>query len=155
MLTIGIVGCPSTHSPSEEVPVTTERVSALPTNVPTVEAESVTSLVYVKPKLSDDELREGWISLFDGTTLFGWDVPSETNWRVKDGPIVVGAGTGWNLMKLPFWKVCQLGAKLVYKSDAVEVATLAGTHEVGSPPAGHTRRLQPSPTWCAPRSART
>ena len=101
MLTIGIVGCPSSHSPSEEVPVTTERVSALPTNVPAVEAESVTSLRYVKPNLNDDELRAGWISLFDGTTLFGWDVPSETNWRVEDGTIVADSGER-SLLLTPF-----------------------------------------------------
>ncbi|NLF73456.1 MAG: DUF1080 domain-containing protein [Candidatus Anammoximicrobium sp.] len=42
--------------------------------------------------LGSDELAEGWISLFDGQTLFGWKADSQADWRVEDGTIVVGAG---------------------------------------------------------------
>ncbi|MBA3312834.1 MAG: DUF1080 domain-containing protein [Planctomycetota bacterium] len=37
---------------------------------------------------SDEQLRDGWISLFDGQTLFGWTANSETDWSVKNGEIV-------------------------------------------------------------------
>ena len=42
--------------------------------------------------LGSEELAEGWISLFDGQTLFGWKAGSQADWRVEDGTIVVGSG---------------------------------------------------------------
>ena len=42
--------------------------------------------------LSEQELAEGWIALFDGQTLFGWKPNSEANWRVENGAIVVDSG---------------------------------------------------------------
>ncbi len=46
-----------------------------------------------KPKLlGDEELADGWISLFDGETLFGWVAHSQANWQVADGAVVVSEG---------------------------------------------------------------
>ena len=42
--------------------------------------------------LSDEELADGWISLFDGQTLFGWQAASKADWAVKDGTIIVTSG---------------------------------------------------------------
>lgn len=42
--------------------------------------------------LPEDLLREGWISLFDGETLFGWETVSDCDWRVEAGAIVVSEG---------------------------------------------------------------
>ena len=42
--------------------------------------------------LSPEELADGWILLFDGETLFGWNATSEADWRVDDGAIRVGSG---------------------------------------------------------------
>ena len=42
--------------------------------------------------LSDAELADGWISLFDGQTLFGWKPASKADWQVKDGAIFVSGG---------------------------------------------------------------
>lgn len=44
-------------------------------------------------QLSEQELAEGWILLFDGETTFGWNASSEANWAVKDGIISVSQGT--------------------------------------------------------------
>ncbi|MFM8219823.1 MAG: DUF1080 domain-containing protein [Planctomycetaceae bacterium] len=44
-------------------------------------------------KLTPAEVEEGWISLFDGETLFGWKANNrETNWRVHAGVIEADAG---------------------------------------------------------------
>lgn len=43
-------------------------------------------------RLPADEAAAGWIRLFDGHTLFGWDIAGSANWRVKDGSIVVDQG---------------------------------------------------------------
>ncbi len=42
--------------------------------------------------LPENLLKEGWISLFDGQSLFGWLVAGEANWRVEQGTIRVDAG---------------------------------------------------------------
>jgi hypothetical protein len=42
--------------------------------------------------LSQKELAEGWISLFDGETLFGWKAASKADWDVQNGAIVVSQG---------------------------------------------------------------
>jgi hypothetical protein len=42
--------------------------------------------------LTDEELADGWISLFDGESLFGWKHENEADWRVENGTIVVETG---------------------------------------------------------------
>jgi Domain of Unknown Function (DUF1080) len=42
--------------------------------------------------LTEAELSEGWIALFDGQTLFGWKANSQANWAVQDGSITVSGG---------------------------------------------------------------
>lgn len=48
----------------------------------------------------------GWITLFDGKSLDGWDQVGESNWRVEDGAIVVdkmaGKEAGYLVSKKPF-----------------------------------------------------
>ena len=42
--------------------------------------------------LTQEEIDDGWILLFDGETTFGWQAASDTNWAVKDGVISVSSG---------------------------------------------------------------
>ncbi len=42
--------------------------------------------------LTPQELADGWISLFDGETLFGWKAHSKADWQVKNGAIFVSSG---------------------------------------------------------------
>jgi hypothetical protein len=42
--------------------------------------------------LTKQEIDDGWISLFDGQTLFGWQSHSKADWKVADGAIVVTSG---------------------------------------------------------------
>ncbi|TVP95820.1 MAG: DUF1080 domain-containing protein [Planctomycetaceae bacterium] len=43
-------------------------------------------------RLPIEESSQGWVRLFDGLSLFGWEIHSDTNWRIEDGAIVVDAG---------------------------------------------------------------
>ncbi len=43
-------------------------------------------------KLANAELGDGWISLFDSETLYGWRAASEVNWHVADGQIRADSG---------------------------------------------------------------
>ena len=42
--------------------------------------------------LSEKELDDGWIALFDGHSLFGWTPNTDADWRVENGTIVVESG---------------------------------------------------------------
>lgn len=41
---------------------------------------------------SAQSLEEGWISLFDGKTLFGWKAHSYADWHVSDGVVIATEG---------------------------------------------------------------
>ncbi len=56
-----------------------------------VEAELADMPVPPLP-FGDEQLADGWIALFDGQTLFGWQAASEADWRVEEGTIVVSSG---------------------------------------------------------------
>lgn len=101
LLTSNWLGCqaePAAESPATSIPIASEKTAAVEKPAASV---TTTSLTYVKPNLTEDELRAGWISLFDGVTLFGWDVPEGTNWHVEDGCITADSGKV-SLLQTPF-----------------------------------------------------
>ena len=49
-------------------------------------------------QLTPEQIVEGWISLFDGETLFGWTPTSKANWKVEAGAIAVSEGEQGFLM---------------------------------------------------------
>jgi hypothetical protein len=55
-------------------------------------AATVQAVEFVAPPLTAEEIKQGWISLFDGKSLFGWDVPTVSNWHVEGDAIVVDSG---------------------------------------------------------------
>ncbi len=47
-------------------------------------------------KLSKELVSEGWILLFDGETLYGWETHGNCTWKVADGALMCDTGTdGW------------------------------------------------------------
>ena len=67
-------------------------------NLPTVACQAVPPTDLQPPKttveggLSEASVAAGWISLFDGESLFGFKSESEVDWKVVDGAIVATAG---------------------------------------------------------------
>lgn len=59
---------------------------------------------FLVPKAVSQEA--GWVTLFDGKSLDGWDQVGESNWRVEDGAIVVdkmaGKDPGYLVSKKPY-----------------------------------------------------
>jgi hypothetical protein len=43
-------------------------------------------------QLTPEQIADGWISLFDGESLFGWTPTSDANWKVENGAITVSEG---------------------------------------------------------------
>jgi hypothetical protein len=52
--------------------------------------------------LSKEEIADGWILLFDGSTMFGWEAHGGARWKVADGSLVSDEGTGWILTNTEF-----------------------------------------------------
>lgn len=42
--------------------------------------------------LTEKEIQEGWILLFDGNSLFGWESATEVDWTVREGAIIATRG---------------------------------------------------------------
>lgn len=104
-LVVGISGCPAepaarntrnTVTNDDQVSVVSEQ-----NDVETSSTATTDKLQFNNPILSNDELRAGWISLFDGSSLFGWNVPQGTNWHVEDHCIVADTGDN-SLLTTPF-----------------------------------------------------
>ena len=83
-------GCNPTVVDSPKAPPVAENENETIVALPT--AEKPAAAVQAPRPLTDQELSAGWISLFDGETLFGWKANSEADWQVKEGAIVVTSG---------------------------------------------------------------
>lgn len=74
-------------------------------NRPLVQAEETEAVPfeYVNP-LTPEQQAAGWISLFDGISLFGWESTDEKiDWTVANGAIVAEEGPiGFLMTKVPF-----------------------------------------------------
>ena len=42
--------------------------------------------------LAPDQLRDGWVRLWDGHTLFGWSIVGQADWQCRDGVLRVTRG---------------------------------------------------------------
>jgi len=101
LLTLSVTGCENDGGLSP-VPSTSQQVIAKTNSAAADAAPSPAKpLEFVAPPLTAEEIQAGWISLFDGRTLFGWDVPTVTNWHVEDGAIVADSGEK-SLLLTPF-----------------------------------------------------
>jgi hypothetical protein len=71
----------------------TDKPTDKPTDPPTDKPTDTVDLSQLSMDvLTEEQLAEGWIRLFDGLTLFGWEPSNSANWRVEDGTIVVDDG---------------------------------------------------------------
>lgn len=73
------------------------------THVDPVKPTPATKFVYHNP-FTKEEQAAGWLSLFDGQSLFGWESSSpDINWSVQDGAIVADSGPiGFLLTTIPY-----------------------------------------------------
>ena len=88
-------------TPPDETTVTLPAESTTTAAVSSEEKTEPAVFEFVKPSLTEDELKAGWVSLFDGSTLFGWNVPEGTNWHVEENCIVADSGEV-SLLTTPF-----------------------------------------------------
>jgi hypothetical protein len=99
LLVVGLLSC-SSEEPKRTSEASSPAASAEPSAAKLVvepATETSTSAAQTAANspptlLTGDEIAEGWISLFDGHTLFGWQAHSKADWQVKDGAISVAEG---------------------------------------------------------------
>lgn len=93
-IAIAIAGCSGDKSEAPVAEPTT--VVAETETKPVVETERETYAAsadeLLDARLADEEAAAGWVRLFDGYTLFGWEITGDANFRVEDGAIVVDQG---------------------------------------------------------------
>lgn len=99
-LFVGTVGCGSkrTETPTSGLADTGDR-TADATAPDSAAADSaiggeveLDATKLLAARLPLEETSQGWVRLFDGETLFGWEIASATDWRVEDGAILVEGG---------------------------------------------------------------
>lgn len=75
-------------------------------------------------RINDTSLAAGWISLFDGQTLYGWKAQSDVDWRVSGGAIVATRGQRGLLRTTSQFSQYEL--RLEFNTDPVAAALPAG-----------------------------
>lgn len=127
VLLIGLVGCgrqsdaPAHPEAAETVAATVPETAdtavpaaaAVDSSPPTFE---VTAEELLAARLPLETTREGWVRLFDGHTLFGWEIAAAANWRIEDGAIAVDSGQVGLLCTSVPWQNFEL--RLEIKADA-------------------------------------
>lgn len=89
LLILTLTGClpdPAEHSTSQ---------TSLPTSDVETDPQKDSEpepLEFIAPDLTAEEIQDGWISLFDGVSLFGWQQPEANNWRVEELCLVADEG---------------------------------------------------------------
>lgn len=89
--------------PATSTPPAHDAVAVVTPAAPPAEELSPEILQLVAP-LTTEQVRDGWINLFDGATLFGWHSNNvEVNWSVQDGTITADAGPKGLLLTTVPW----------------------------------------------------
>ncbi|MGN6545967.1 MAG: 3-keto-disaccharide hydrolase [Aureliella sp.] len=75
-------------------PVAAKEASATTASAaaPVAQPAEISTDELLKSTLGEDRLKEGWVRLFDGYSLFGWFFTGKANWHVADGAIQVDSG---------------------------------------------------------------
>lgn len=113
MLIIALGGCgrgETTEQDAKPTRATLIRNSSGPLgkSPPAPGPDAATPITDALQLLSEEQLREGWIALFDGKTLFGWIANSETKWSVEEDEIVSESGTPGLLLTTCGWQDYEL-----------------------------------------------
>ncbi|QDV88029.1 3-keto-disaccharide hydrolase [Planctomycetes bacterium TBK1r] len=114
VLTTALIGCARKDPQTPTAEQTTAQQSpaqAEPATEPIApQTYSASADELLAARLTDEETAAGWVRLFDGHTLFGWEITGNANFRIEDGAIVVDQGekcllctsTTWGDFELTF-----------------------------------------------------
>lgn len=127
LLIVWSAGCDSSATPPESQPPGSSASAAVPAAA--ADAPPSDTLAADPQLLSDELLADGWIQLFDGQTLFGWQHPREADWRVEDGAIVVSGGAPGLLTTTTAFQDYALRVEFRADPDAIAAVCLSTSPE--------------------------
>ncbi|MDZ4852509.1 MAG: DUF1080 domain-containing protein [Pirellulaceae bacterium] len=88
----GVAGCtPKSDTKTSSTLSSSTNDSKSKPNEPVIDT-SIDIEGLMSARLSKKELDFGWIRLFDGQSMMGWQPNSKANWRIENGEIVADAG---------------------------------------------------------------
>lgn len=85
-----LVGCQ--NSASKQQASTTESNESRSAVIALTEATELSGEKLIAAALSEAQLKEGWIRLFDGQSMIGWSIVGNANWSLQDDIIRVDSG---------------------------------------------------------------
>ena len=109
------VASPSQDSATNQDSAPAKVASPAPTTF-TRETYAATEEQLLAARLDDAVAAEGWVRLFDGHTLFGWEPSEGANFRIEDGAIVVDQGAQCLMCTTSTWGDFEL--ELEFKAEA-------------------------------------
>jgi Domain of Unknown Function (DUF1080) len=98
LLTLGCSGKKDVETTDRSNAASSNAIRAQPTDAKSAPKslapvdESLDIEALMAARLPADELGLGWIKLFDGQSLFGWENAGSANWHVEDGSIIANEG---------------------------------------------------------------
>ncbi len=98
----------SKADPKASVPIPKESVLRVP---------APNKLTHIETGLTEARQNEGWIALFDGGTLFGWQPGGVANWKVDNGTILVTEGDVGLLCTTTTFSNYQLHVEFLAEAD--------------------------------------
>tara|TARA_R110002049_G_scaffold2750_9_gene22388 strand:+ start:62422 stop:63720 length:1299 start_codon:yes stop_codon:yes gene_type:complete len=99
------LGCRKSAPTTADVDV--EKATEVPETFEALSYE-VTGAELLASRLEPEQAADGWIRLFDGHTLFGWEITGEANWHIEDESIVVDRGRKCLLCTSTEWQDYEL-----------------------------------------------
>ena len=85
-----LAGCSQPVADDSAPPAVSDPTAPAPEPTPPVFEFSAEDLL--ASRLPQEQASAGWIRLFDGNTLYGWEIAGRADWRVEEGTIVVESG---------------------------------------------------------------
>ncbi|WP_253160702.1 3-keto-disaccharide hydrolase [Stieleria tagensis] len=116
---ITVIGCNSAGRDDATADSTdqskSEQTAVAPAEPFTPETYEASAEDLLAARLPASEAAAGWVRLFDGHTLFGWEITGKANFRIEDGAIVVDQGAQCLMCTSTTWGDFEL--TLEFKAD--------------------------------------
>jgi hypothetical protein len=100
-------------------------------------------------RLTQKEIDEGWILLFDGETTFGWRSPNDSKWTIADGMLAPQADKPGVLVTTSAFRDCDLHFDFQLRGDS-NVTLIVGSDADGKAGADDDSFVWKSHTWTLP-----